>query len=98
MYRDIFEVVDFAPVLPSMWLVQGRAYEEVAVGDTVAAEVATPSKTWELLHFKVIAASFYGVLVPSVNRGHTGGLTIEGPHDQYSRELREVRFLVAPPE
>jgi hypothetical protein len=111
-YRKIFEIADVTPVLLDTWLIQGRAYEDIEVGDRVAADlgiyreirvgdmIVVPSEKspndQEPLFFDVIAATTYGELVPVLDKGHTGGLVVRGPHSAFRRELRRVMFLVIP--
>jgi hypothetical protein len=72
----VFEIAFIAPVLPDIWTVQGRAYEEINTGDTVGIEVLGSSNEKVLARFKVVAAATYGNLVSGLDEGRTGGITI----------------------
>src|SRR5205085_616531 len=92
-----FEVVRVTPVLPDIWLVEGRAYESIRIGDIVAAEVTIAPGIRELLQFQVINTTSYGALLAEMSEGLTGGLVLKGKHYKYRKEFRKAKFLVALP-
>ena len=95
----IFEISFIAPVLPDIWTVQGRAYEEINTGDTVGIEVLNSSDEKVLAKFMVVAAATYGHLVSGLDEGRTGGITIvaQGSNadiPSYNSQLHGAEFVV----
>ena len=95
----IFEIELMGPVLPDIWFVQGRAYQDIGSGDTVAIEVLDTSDNRELVPFKVVTASTYGYLLKALDRGLTGGLTIvalatKADMARYDRQIYGAKFLI----
>lgn len=94
--KDVFAVEDFLPVGGNTWLVRGRAYEDLKVGDTVAVidESKTPSiKT--SFQFIITAISTYGKEVQELNRMLTGELILRGANGE---RLKKAGMLVKPYE
>ena len=102
--KDVFAVEDFLSVGRNTWLVRGRAYEDLKVGDTVA--VIDESKTPGIkTSFQCIitAISTYGKEVRELNRMLTGELILKrsfapGGRGANGERLKKAGILVKPYE
>ena len=55
--QDVFEVVEAALCKDDTWVVKGRAYEDIKVGDLLSVDSAEPSNGVTSVHFRVVAIS-----------------------------------------
>lgn len=66
--------------------VQGRAWEDVHIGDTVSLDVMAPDGAGSPLTFQIMGCRSYGVDIPELSHGMTGELVLQGPHGDLLRE------------
>jgi hypothetical protein len=95
--RRVFRVFEVATVDQvgsdsTLWRVQGRAWEDVHIGDTVSLDVVAPNGEGTLLTFQVMQCRSYGVDITEVSHGMTGELLLQGP---YGDLLQEDDVLLA---
>ena len=83
--KEVFTVEGFLPVKENTWLVRGRAYQNLKVGDTVAIDKSN--------QFTITAISTYGKGVQVLNRMLTGDLTLRGANGE---RLKDAGMLVKP--
>ncbi len=83
--KEVFTVEGFLPVKENMWMVRGRAYQELKVGDTVAVDNSN--------QFTITAISTYGKEVQELNRMLTGDLMLRGANGE---RLKGAGMLVKP--
>jgi hypothetical protein len=83
----MFEVatVDQAGNDPRRWHVQGRAYEEVKIGDTLYLDVTSPDEEGSHLTFQIMGCRSYGVDLPGLDHGMSGEIVLNGPHGDLLR-------------
>ena len=98
--KRVFEISNIVPVLPDIWVVQGRAYVEISAGDSVSVEVDDMPDVELLLRFKVVAASTYGYLLQGLSESLTGSLTLvaQGPIGEvqtHTKRIHEAKFLIS---
>jgi hypothetical protein len=86
--RRVFEVatVDQVGGDSTRWRVQGRAWEDVHISDTVSLDVVAPDGAGSPLTFQIIGCRSYGVDIPELSHGMTGELMLQGPHGDLLRE------------
>ncbi len=89
--QDVFEVGEVRQIENDTWLVRGRVYEDLKVGDVVFADVPGLDGTAEALPFRIIAISTYGFDVDMLYRVMTGDLILCGQH---GNRLKEAPMLV----
>jgi len=91
--RQVFEVVEVRQLNSCKWLLRGRAYEDLKIGDDVLTEGFDAFETAAMPTFKITAISTYGHEVDELPRMLTGDLTVEGDRGEY---LERATMLVAP--
>jgi len=90
MEKVAFAVDEVIVLECSRWMLDGRAYEDIKVGDVVMAGIND-----ELLvenTYVVIAISTYRKNVPELSRGVTGSLTVIGEKDGLPQEVNALVF------
>ncbi len=91
MQQDAFAVGEVKHIKDDTWLVRGRAYEDLKIGDVVFADVPGQDGSAEAFPFHIIAISTYGFDVDALYRVMTGDLTLRGQHGD---RLKEAPMLV----
>ncbi len=94
--KQVFKVSEVVPIGEDTFLVNGRAYEDVKIGDilfAILAETVEPRKMEAPQCFKVIAISTYTRQIEELSRMLTGSLTLQGDQGE---NLKEETMLVIP--
>jgi len=85
--KEAFLIVEARAISSSEWLVKGRAYEDVKVGDTLFILIHEVSNVEA---FKIVKLETYGGPVTVLNRMLTGEITLHGRNGEtllYSKIL-----------
>jgi hypothetical protein len=89
--KRAFSVVAVSSVGNELWLVQGRAYEMVRVGD-ILSSLPQPANE-PAMQFKVVSLSTYDRQVDALTPMLTGNMTLAGPN---AAILKDTPWLVFP--
>ncbi len=81
----VFAIDDVSRVENNFWRVDGRAYQDVRVGDIVKPYDDRMARVQAALAYTITAISTYGKDAPELSRGLTGSLIIEGLHGDLLR-------------
>lgn len=94
--KDIFLVGTVEAVAPtqSNWLVRGRAYEEIRVGDVVYFCVAMPQADNRSIGFNIVSIRTYGKDTPLLSGMWTGDIVLQGEYGNLIREREKLYMLV----
>jgi hypothetical protein len=92
---DTFLVVEVYPIKANTWLVRGRAYEDIQLGDVVFAKQPMPASSEAVNPFRVVAISSYGGELDVLGRMMTGDLTVRGDDGD---QLKSSKMLLRCPE
>jgi hypothetical protein len=68
------------------WRVQGRAWEDVQLGDEVYLDVLSADEEASHLTFQIMRCRSYGVDIPGLSHGMTGEIALQGPPGDLLRE------------
>ncbi|CAG0973842.1 hypothetical protein ARNL5_01910 [Anaerolineae bacterium] len=72
-----FLVVEVQPITTTEWLVRGRAYQDIHIGDVLFT--VNPENTLEAAEsFRVISITSYGYTIDTLYGMMTGDLTLHG--------------------
>ena len=85
--KAVFAVERSLPVTENTWLVRGRTYHDLKIGDTVAVIDGSTAAS----QFIITAISTYGKEVQKLNRMLTGDLILRGANGD---GLKEAGMLV----
>jgi hypothetical protein len=72
--------VDEAGNDPTLWRVQGRAYEDLKLGDTLYLDATAPNEEGSHLTFQLIGRRSYGVDLPGLEQSMSGEIIVSGRH------------------
>jgi hypothetical protein len=89
--KNVFNIIDVMLNKEDIWLVKGRAYEDLRLHDTVFVEVSDPLDAISNIRFEVVGISLYGKEVSEINRMLTGELLLQGPQGE---QLSKTNFLL----
>lgn len=92
MQEELFEVAKVTHITGDTWLVEGRAYDTIKLGDTLFLNVEEPNCAVARFPFTVAALSTYGVDVAAFYVMLTGGITLVGDEGE---RLLEAKMLTA---
>ena len=86
--RKMFAVatVDEAGTDSTLWRVQGRAYEELTLGDKLYLDVTSPDDDDLWLTVHIIGRRSDGVALPGLDRGMSGEIIVSRRHGDVLRE------------
>src|SRR5260221_10918892 len=79
--KQVFEIRESLPN-KNVWLVRGRAYEDLQVGESVFIEGQKTSGNRAYLEFKITSIITYQTELQFLDGGVTGQLTLEGPNEE----------------
>lgn len=93
--KDVFLVgkVEAVAQTQSDWLVRGRAYEEIHVGDVVYFDVATPKTDNGPISFAIVSIRTYGKDTPLLSGMWTGEIVLRGEYGNLIREHQKLFIL-----
>ncbi len=83
MKTNVFHVVKVEAISSDKWLVSGRAWEDIHIGDLLITDYSGPEDQLTRPELKVIGISTYGSEVLELNRMVTGNVTLQGVAGSY---------------
>lgn len=92
--QTVFEVVDVSLFRDDVWLVRGRAWEDVRLGDCLAVGASEANDGTPRPSFEIVGISTYGREIDELNRMMTGNLLLHGPAGD---RLLGTEFLIRQP-
>lgn len=78
MKQNMFHVVKVEAISNDKWLVSGRAWEDIHIGDLLIIDCIEPEDKHTISQLKVTGISTYGCDVLELNRMLTGNITLQG--------------------
>lgn len=97
--KPVFEIETVELEHPKLWRVEGRAYEDVAVGEVLVPDPDRTSETADFL--TILKVSSYGAELSILDKMLTGCLTLEassGRDLSMARLLYRLGGIMSPPE
>ena len=68
------------------WRIEGRAWSDLKIGDTVYLDVTSPDGDDSYLNFQIIRCRYDGVDIPDLSRDMTGEIVLRGIWSRLARE------------
>jgi hypothetical protein len=86
--RNVFEVatVDQVGNDPTLWRIQGRAYEDLKIGNMLYHDVTSSDEEGSHLTFQIVGCHGYGVDLPGLDPGMSGAIVLRGSNGDLLRE------------
>jgi hypothetical protein len=94
MSESLFEVAKVTQIKSDEWLVEGRAYKPLKIGDFVSIVWSPDRSDSQDLSYEIIAIYTYDRSVEELSQALTGGLVLRGPRGE---ALREASVLCSAP-